>query len=375
MHDAASDHSSTWIQRIHHIPASAADKLSYWRDIREQWIASFDLPPDHAMLLGSAEEIQSKHHSLTMFYDELTIASAGYIEEILELRGYGKPPAAYAFIQFGSGGRKEMTPWSDQDHGLIWADAESADPELVEHYFIQWGQLYSDAMIALGFPPCTGNVLASNPEWRGSLSQWIERTKHWMMNLDWEHMRTFTMALDMRTVCGDQQLEKQWRYALKSLQGNQHISISQAIIANLLHRKRAQNSFGQLIRERYGEDAGLFDVKYRLYVPIAQMTRATVWLYGIYDHHYSTYERMNCLLDMPIPDDLKLIITDVYTNWNVVLALRLIAKGRLEQDGWQSSGMVDVDQLPAEFKQAIKRVSQASMKWMRWLERRGGHER
>lgn len=375
MHDPASDHSLTWIRRIHHIPALATDKLSYWKDIREQWIVSFDLPPSDAMLLGSSQEVQSKHHTLTMFYDELTVASAGYIEEQLERKGYGKPPAPYAFIQLGSGGRKEMTPWSDQDHGLIWADVDAEERERVEHYFAQWSQQYAEATRYIGFPPCTGNVSASNPEWRGSLSMWLDRTKQWMSNPNWEHMRTFTMALDMRTIYGEQRLEQQWRMKLKFLQADRQLLLSQAIIGNLLHRKRALNSFGQWIRERYGDHAGLFDVKYRIYVPIAQMTRATAWIYGIYDQNYSTGEKLKGLLKTPIPNDLKLILTDVDKFWYIVLALRLTANGKMEQDGWQSSGMVNLDELPVVTKQALKRVSHASIKWMRWLERRGGHER
>lgn len=374
MHDAASDHSSIWIQLIQH-PPSSIDKLSYWRDIREQWMTSLNLPPDSALLLCSAQGIQSKHHLITMIYDELLRAAAEYIEEILEHMGYGKPPAAYAFVQFGSGGRKEMTPWSDQDHGLIWASVEGTKQEEIEHYFIQWGQKYTEAVTALGFPPCTGNVLASNPEWRGSISQWIERTSHWMTDLGWESMRTLTMAFDMRTVYGDSRLEYEWRNALKMLQGDQHLPISQAIIANLLHRKRAQNSFGQLIRERYGKDAGQFDIKYRLYVPIAQMTRATAWLYGIYDQYYSTSERMDCLMEMPIPEDLKLIVSDIRNNWHIISAIRLMAAGHLADEGWQSSGMVDLGLVSAEKKQVLKHISQASTRWMRWLERRGGHER
>src|SRR4051794_31851164 len=56
-------------------------------------------------------------------------------EQLLIERGLGVSPVPYAFVLFGSGGRKEQTLWSDQDNGLIYESSNVDNEEEVAGYF------------------------------------------------------------------------------------------------------------------------------------------------------------------------------------------------------------------------------------------------
>ena len=97
------------------------------------------------------------------------------------MKGYGKPPVPYAFILFGSGGRSEQTLWSDQDNGLFMRNSEDAYGRGIRSYFDKLVHRYSSTVwMYLGYPPCEGNVISSNPQWRKSLA-WVHGNDDWMV--------------------------------------------------------------------------------------------------------------------------------------------------------------------------------------------------
>lgn len=316
-----------------------------------------------------------KHEFITAVYDHLFQQASGWVEEILEQEGMGRAPVPYACVLFGSGGRMEMTPWSDQDHGLVWDNSTTLEAGSMGAYFAAWGEAFTRLLTQLGFLPCSGKVLASNRQWRGSLKEWIARTNRWAVESGWENTRYLTMAMDMRAIYGTAELEKQWRGSLDMVSPQIRTEVQRALIANLLHRKPAHNSFGKLIRERYGDDAGRFDVKYRSYVLIAQLARSTAWMEGQYAEALTTKERLLRLYhSFERNSTLKSAVCEAGEAWEMVLESRLEAQGSLVQGQWQSSGMVDPGRLTTAMKEGLKSSSHAINKWLRCLERRYLHD-
>ncbi|WP_051287322.1 DUF294 nucleotidyltransferase-like domain-containing protein [Paenibacillus taiwanensis] len=397
-----------WVERIMHNPyTSAEERIEWWIQLRADWMASplvadfstskcnlttgnyvgaWEMQQNErnahiekkALMESSRIAASTRYKMAANIVDAFYKAGASQVEALLKQDGYGSPPAAYACVMFGSGGRREMTPWSDQDHGLIWADIPADQHTRAAIYFEQWGRVFTQLLTRLGFPPCSGKVLASTAEWRGSISQWQQRTERWTQHPNWENMRYFSMSLDMRTCAGDTWLEQQWRTHLQHIYEQRSFSLNQAIISNLLHSKRAHNSFGQFIRERYGAYAGLFDIKYRTYVPSAQLARSSMWLSGRLDRAMSTRERLDAaIMTAHRHDDvsIKAIVSEVNQGWDDVLESRWQAGG-YEVDGcWNCSGMVDLAMLLPAQKRALKRNSYAVTKWLKYLERRYAHEK
>lgn len=114
-------------------------------------------------------------------------------------------------LVLGSEGRSEQILRTDQDNALILgegvADADVAGP----------AQALSDGLAALGYPPCPGKVMVSNPAWRGSLPQWLERIARLAGSAAGEAQLDMAILLDAQPVCGDASLYGPLREALAGL--------------------------------------------------------------------------------------------------------------------------------------------------------------
>ncbi|HNI72960.1 MAG TPA: DUF294 nucleotidyltransferase-like domain-containing protein, partial [Accumulibacter sp.] len=112
----------------------------------------------------------------------------------------GPLPAAYAWIAFGSQGRQELSLYSDQDNALIFADRiDSAGRE----YFAQLARQVCDGLAACGFIPCPGEMMATNPRWRQSVSAWRAEFSDWFEATDPHKARLAANLFDLRWVHGD----------------------------------------------------------------------------------------------------------------------------------------------------------------------------
>jgi len=251
-----------------------AERLERLRDLRDRLHDTLGDDLLHADPLRWNEELNELH-------DRLIRQTVRLAERALRDEGMGAPPAPYAFVVFGSGGRGEQTLWSDQDNGLIYGDAEAVgEATAAETYFRALADCISRGLEILGYPPCTGNVLATNGRWRKPLGGWKRMIDSWFDAPDWENVRYLLIQADLRCVAGDARLAGELkRYYLRRVA--EAPSILEGMLKNTLHRKVSLGPFGQLIRERFGEHAGGVDVKYGAYIPFINGIRLLAIRYGI----------------------------------------------------------------------------------------------
>jgi CBS domain-containing protein len=87
----------------------------------------------------------------------------------------GPPPSGYAWVVFGSEGRREQVLLTDQDNALIFDE----DKEDVRAYFTELARRVVDGLLAAGFPPCPGGftadrLLLSLAECEGMFASWMQ---------------------------------------------------------------------------------------------------------------------------------------------------------------------------------------------------------
>jgi CBS domain-containing protein len=270
-------------------------------------------------------------------------------EHILEDEGQGKPPVPYAFILFGSGGRSEQTLWSDQDNGLIYADSTEYDKEELELYFTRLVDCILQGLDVLGYPPCQGNVVSSNKQWRKPSSHYIKMMMGWFEEPVWENVRYLLIMADMRCIYGDDSLVNRLKGEfLKYVEQNP--GILKYLLSNTLHHKISLGVFGHLITERYGEDAGGFDIKYGAYIPIVNGIRLLAIQSGI--HQSSTFERLEQLKE-------NSIITENHADewkqaFGIAIKLRDITPYQIEEGMYTTRSKLSADQLTKELRQELK---------------------
>jgi CBS domain-containing protein len=134
-------------------------------------------------------------HAVAVVIDSLT-------RRLLELgiRKFGDPPCRWCWLALGSEARQEQALLTDQDNALVIAPRgtyEEADP-----YFERLAAFVNDHLQEAGFQKCRAGVIASNPEWRGTLDMWKNRIHGWITEPSRVGSAFTGIAFDYRQVTG-----------------------------------------------------------------------------------------------------------------------------------------------------------------------------
>lgn len=121
----------------------------------------------------------------------------------LRAEGKGEPPVPFTLIILGSGGRGENFLYPDQDTGFILGEYDDAEHERIDSYFLALAERFSQQLHTIGFPYCTGNVMATNPLWRKKLSQWQHQIAYWMQRRTPAMLRNCDIFFDFRHAWGE----------------------------------------------------------------------------------------------------------------------------------------------------------------------------
>ncbi|MCZ8512093.1 DUF294 nucleotidyltransferase-like domain-containing protein [Paenibacillus filicis] len=262
----------------------------------------------------------------------------------MEAEGFGRPPVAYGFLLFGSGGRAEQTLWSDQDNGLVYADSGDEGIRTASAaYFAELANKVSAGLMGAGYPPCSGNVICTNDMWRKPLSAYKDMLRHWLSEPDWEHVRYLLIAADVRVIEGDESLGQALKDPLYDCVKS-HPAMLEHLLQNTLHHKISLGVFGQLIRERYGEDAGGVDIKYGAYIPIVNGIRLLAIEAEIRES--STVERIRRLVEKGVVEE------EIGSDWlealSIALKLRSLTPYQVEDGQYSTRGKLKPELLTKE---------------------------
>ncbi len=123
----------------------------------------------------------------------------------------GPAPTRFSFLALGSEGREEQTLLTDQDNALLYEDPPAEQAEETAKYFLDMGTLVSDWLAQVGYAYCEGGVMAKNPRWNLSQSQWRDQFVYWIHNADPQELLELNMLFDFRAVSGEKQFARDLR--------------------------------------------------------------------------------------------------------------------------------------------------------------------
>lgn len=124
---------------------------------------------------------------------------------------WGPAPAAFDVVVMGSGGRGESFLYPDQDNGFIIADYPDALHRDIDPWFIELGRRMTDGLNQVGFPYCNGYVMATNPLWRKTITQWKSQIDRWIGKGAGMVLRLADIFFDFTAVHGDGSLTRELR--------------------------------------------------------------------------------------------------------------------------------------------------------------------
>ncbi|MCC5812939.1 MAG: CBS domain-containing protein [Ectothiorhodospiraceae bacterium] len=167
-----------------------------------------------AALLEDCHRAAPAQALISQLNDDCYRALTDHAVRSMEEDGWGAPPAGFSVIVMGSGGRRESLLAPDQDNGLIISDYPDREHGRIDRYFTEMALRLTHGLDAIGIPYCPGHVMASNPLWRKSLSQWIDQGRSWVRRRTEQGFLNTTIMLDFRHVAGDPSLPGALRQAM-----------------------------------------------------------------------------------------------------------------------------------------------------------------
>ncbi len=198
-------------------------------------------------------DVQSLIQLIAHFNDALTRR----LIFILDCRENIRLPADAAYLVLGSEGREEQTLRTDQDSAIVYRDDLPADKLAEVHRF---AERIAVALESVGVPLCPGNMMASNPEWCHSLSEWKYQTERWITMPSPDHTVYFGVFQDLRVLHGDVTFEGELQAHLCECTRRNTIFFPN-MARTISNFKVPLGMFGRFLVEKKGEQSGKLDLK------------------------------------------------------------------------------------------------------------------
>ncbi|MCG8360235.1 MAG: DUF294 nucleotidyltransferase-like domain-containing protein [Kiloniellales bacterium] len=199
----------------------------------------------------------------------------------MQEENWGPPPVPFALIIMGSGGRGENFLYPDQDNGFILDDYPDEEHSRIDGFFIELAERFTRDLDAIGFPYCGGYVMATNPVWRKTRSQWRQQVGLWGRKRSTIAMQFSDIFFDFRFGAGEPAFVRELRQTVSRLAAS-----SPALLAEL-HQESSRIGvalgwFGRFVTEKEKpEHRGKINLKHSGTLPLVTSLRLLALRAGI----------------------------------------------------------------------------------------------
>ncbi|TQV85666.1 CBS domain-containing protein [Exilibacterium tricleocarpae] len=233
----------------------------------------------------------------------------------------GQAPVPYAWLAFGSQGRQDQMLGADQDNALLIDD--SAGPG-DDDYFTELARFVCDGLHRCGIRYCPGDIMATTPRWRQSLSQWQQYFARWIDEPSAKALMHACIFFDLRHIFGAKDLTQRLTEFVHTRARKNSIFLA-GMTENALGHRPPLGFFKTFVLERDGNHEPVLDLKHRGTIPIVDIARIYALSAGI--DAVNTMDRLRGL-----EDHNELSAGDIH---NLLDAHEFIARIRIENQGEQ----------------------------------------
>jgi CBS domain-containing protein len=281
-----------------------------------------------------------------------------------EAQGHGRPPIAYALIIMGSGGRKEMMLDPDQDNGLILADHPEAEAKNIDAWFAQFSERLNVNLDRVGYILCPGDIMARNPMYRKSLSEWKTQISRMTQRPNEKVARWSNIVFDFNAQYGDEALARELRAHLNAELEN-NAGLLKFMMEDDAQGRAPVNWFNKLVTTDRPDGMEVIDVKRNGMRIVANGARILALKSGI--SVCNTTDRIDALIRKGVlSEDFGATVSAAYDELLDILLLHQLVQRR---SGTPLDKEVPPQDLTAPAREAL-RVSMRAVK--RFQERLQG---
>jgi signal-transduction protein with cAMP-binding, CBS, and nucleotidyltransferase domain len=218
------------------------------------------------------QSVPSLHRNCTEYRDLLAGRALELVEREMAHAGRPAPALVYSLISMGSDGREEQTLITDQDYLIVYGDDGG---EAADDYFREFAAILVERMAEIGFKKCTGDIMPTNPTWRGSLSQWHRRLMA-IVRYEFDDYAKNLMDLivlsDARYVAGDRHLAGSLIDTIRTLERD-YFQVLWGMAKAATEMKLALGFLKRLWTEGSGEHKGELNLKLLAWAPLVMNVR------------------------------------------------------------------------------------------------------
>ncbi|HEY8244415.1 MAG TPA: DUF294 nucleotidyltransferase-like domain-containing protein [Casimicrobiaceae bacterium] len=272
---------------------------------------------------------------LTLFVSVLNDRLSQRVIEVVRKR-HRWEHIGWCWLAFGSEGRLEQTFSSDQDNGLVFESHEGASTATSRSALLGFAREVNEALDACGFPLCTGNVMASNPELCLSVDEWKAKMDGWLETPDPKALLDSAIFFDFRPLSGDASLAHALREWLLP-RPRARPAFLRHMATNALEARPALGVLADFATEDAPNAPGTINLKLHGVRPFVDVARVYSLAFGLAPT--ATVERLRAAADDLRMDPLEMAaIVDAFL---FIQALRLRIQARPETFSRESANQID----------------------------------
>lgn len=218
------------------------------------------------------QSVPALHRNCTDYRDALAARALILVQLEMTTDARPAPVINFALISMGSDGREEQTLITDQDYLIVYDDGGNSDDD---DWFTSYSEVFVERMVEIGFERCTGNIMPSNPTWRGSMSQWRKKLLA-IVRYEYEDYGKNLMDLivlsDARYVAGDRPLADELISHIRGLEQD-YFQVLWGMAKAATEMKLALGFLKRFWTEGSGEHKGEFNLKLLAWAPLVMNIR------------------------------------------------------------------------------------------------------
>lgn len=217
---------------------------------------------------------------LTQFIASLNdVLSQRIIERVLDAE---VTAVRYCWIALGSEGRQEQTLATDQDNGIIFIPPAGVSVDATRALLLPHAQAVNRALDRAGYELCKGDIMAGNPAWCLSLTEWQQRFAGWIDSGTPEALLDAAIFFDFRALHGDSALGDELRLWLHQRIARQPKFLHQ-MAANALRTRPPVGLFRDFLTDGKGAHRNTVDLKMNGASPFVDAARIYALQTGLRD--------------------------------------------------------------------------------------------
>ncbi|MEH0664737.1 cyclic nucleotide-binding/CBS domain-containing protein [Vibrio scophthalmi] len=220
----------------------------------------------------------------------MSVIGRSFKQRIIELaeEELGEAPIPYCFVALGSMGRDEQLLVTDQDNAIILDN--SFDKKRHDDYFAQLAKRVCDGLDRCGYQYCTGDIMATNPDWRMTRTEWEECFADWIDDPNPKALLNASIFFDLDGVYGRLKFAEQLNGFIvrRARKNNRFLA---CLARNAMNRTPPLGFFKDFVMEKDGQHKNSINLKRRGTAPLADLIRVHALAVG--SRSRNSFERLD----------------------------------------------------------------------------------